>query len=48
MHAHPLGAAAAVIGTLTERHPGMLVATTRLGGTRAIPMRISEQLPKIC
>ena len=48
MRAHPLGVEAAIIGTVTEKHPGMLVAKTGIGGTRVIPMQIGEQLPRIC
>jgi hydrogenase expression/formation protein HypE len=48
MRAHPLGARAAVIGRVTDQHPGRLVATTAIGGTRVIPMQIGEQLPRIC
>jgi hydrogenase expression/formation protein HypE len=48
MRAHPLGVEAQIIGTVTEKHPGMLVAKTGIGGTRVIPMQIGEQLPRIC
>jgi hydrogenase expression/formation protein HypE len=48
MRAHPLGVDAQIIGTVTEKHPGMLVARTGIGGTRVIPMQIGEQLPRIC
>jgi hydrogenase expression/formation protein HypE len=48
MRAHPLGAEAQIIGTVTDKHPGMLVAKTGIGGTRVIPMQIGEQLPRIC
>jgi hydrogenase expression/formation protein HypE len=48
MRSHALGADAAIIGTVTAKHPGMLVARTGIGGTRVIPMQIGEQLPRIC
>jgi len=48
MRRHPLGTAAAVIGTVVAERPGMLTAKTKLGGTRVIPMHIGEQLPRIC
>lgn len=48
MKSHPLGADAQIIGTVTDKHPGMLVAKTGIGGTRVIPMQIGEQLPRIC
>ena len=48
MQQHPLGARAAVIGYVTEQHPGLVVAKTGLGGTRVVDMQIGEQLPRIC
>lgn len=48
MRAHPLGARAAVIGTCSAEHPGIVVAKTALGGTRVVDLPIGEQLPRIC
>ncbi len=48
MRAHPLGARAVAIGTVVDRHPGMVVATTGIGATRVVTMQIGEQLPRIC
>ena len=48
MRQHPLGAAAAIIGTVVAERPGMLTAKTKIGGTHVIPMQIGEQLPRIC
>jgi hydrogenase expression/formation protein HypE len=48
MLAHPLGRDAARIGVVTEENPGLLAATTPIGGTRIIPTQIGEQLPRIC
>lgn len=48
MQSHPLGKDAKIIGTVTDKHPGMLVARTGIGGTRVIAMQIGEQLPRIC
>ena len=48
MRAHPLGEQAAIIGQVTDQHPGMLVARTGIGGTRVVSMQIGEQLPRIC
>jgi hydrogenase expression/formation protein HypE len=48
MRAHPLGRAAAVIGEVTEAHPGMVVARTGLGGTRVVDLPLGEVLPRIC
>jgi hydrogenase expression/formation protein HypE len=48
MRAHPYARDAAVIGECVERHPGMVVTRTRLGGTRVIDLPLGEQLPRIC
>ncbi|RME45149.1 MAG: hydrogenase expression/formation protein HypE [Caldilineae bacterium] len=48
MRRHPRGAQAAIIGQVTEAHPGMVVARTGIGGTRVVDMQIGEQLPRIC
>jgi len=45
---HPLGREAARIGTVTDQHPGLVSARTKIGGTRLIPMPLGEQLPRIC
>jgi len=42
------GSRAAIIGTVTEKHAGMLAARTAIGGTRIIPLQIGEQIPRIC
>ncbi|MDW8395257.1 MAG: hydrogenase expression/formation protein HypE [Anaerolineae bacterium] len=48
MRAHPNGANAAVIGRVTDQHPGRVVARTGLGAGRIIPMQLGEPLPRIC
>ena len=48
MRQHPDGKDAAVIGHATEKHPGIVVARTVIGGNRVIAMQIGEQLPRIC
>ncbi|MCA9981714.1 MAG: hydrogenase expression/formation protein HypE, partial [Anaerolineales bacterium] len=48
MRAHPLGKNTAVVGHVTEQHPGMVVARTAIGGTRVVAMQIGAQLPRIC
>jgi hydrogenase expression/formation protein HypE len=48
MKAHPLGAKAAIIGEVTEAHPGFVIMKTRVGGTRVVDMLAGEQLPRIC
>ena len=48
LRAHPLGANAAIIGEVTDQHPGMLIGRTGIGASRVITMQIGEQLPRIC
>ena len=48
LRAHRLGARAARIGRVVGMHPGLVVARTRCGGTRVVPMPLGEQLPRIC
>ena len=48
MRHHPLGLNSAIIGEVTDSHPGMVVAKTNLGGTRVVDMQLGEQLPRIC
>ena len=48
LRGHPLGAAAAAIGVITDAHPGKVVLRTRYGGQRLIDMPVSDPLPRIC
>ena len=48
LRSHPLGAHAARIGEVVERHPGMVVLRTGIGGTRVVDMLPGDQLPRIC
>jgi hydrogenase expression/formation protein HypE len=48
MRAHPLGRDAAIIGRVTERHPGTVTMTTAFGTTRIVDMLTGDQLPRIC
>lgn len=48
MTTHEHGREAAVIGVVTEDHPGMVVARTALGATRIVERPLGEQLPRIC
>lgn len=48
MRAHYLGRNAARIGEVVAEHRGTLVARTRFGATRILPLQIGEQLPRIC
>ncbi len=48
MRRHPLGRNARMIGTITESHPKMVVARTRLGTSRIVDLLSGDQLPRIC
>ena len=48
MQSHPLGSEAAIIGEVTDEHPGFVMMKTRVGGKRVVDMLSGEQLPRIC
>jgi hydrogenase expression/formation protein HypE len=48
MRSHPLGRAAARIGTIVPERPGTVVLRTRIGSERTLLMLSGEQLPRIC
>lgn len=48
MRSHPLGENAAVIGEITEEHPGYVVLNTITGGKRILEMPSGLDLPRIC
>lgn len=48
MRAHPLGAAAAVIGEVRQDSNCFVQMKTRLGGRRIVDWLTGEQLPRIC
>ncbi len=48
MRAHPLGAGAARIGTVTEDPHHFVQMRTRFGGRRVVDWLTGEQLPRIC
>ena len=45
---HPLGERAALIGRVTDTHPGVVVGQTAIGGRRVIDLPAGELLPRIC
>jgi hydrogenase expression/formation protein HypE len=45
---HPLGAAAAAIGVVTEEYPGRVVLATEVGGRRFLDMPLGDPVPRIC
>jgi hydrogenase expression/formation protein HypE len=48
LRGHPLGADAAVIGSIAEQPGGTVVLRTRFGGTRIVDMLVGDPLPRIC
>jgi len=48
MKSHPLGIGTAVIGEVTDEHPGEVVLHTTAGGSRLVHPLAGEQLPRIC
>ena len=48
MQKHALGKNAAIIGHVTDTHPGMVRLKTHIGSTRIVDMISGEQLPRIC
>jgi hydrogenase expression/formation protein HypE len=48
MRDHPLGIQAAIIGEVTNDHPGFVIMKTWVGGSRVVDMLSGEQLPRIC
>ena len=48
MRRHPLGKNAQLIGTVTDRNPGLVTMRTALGTTRIVDMLSGDQLPRIC
>jgi hydrogenase expression/formation protein HypE len=48
LRAHPLGAEAAVIGSVVADQPGIVRLKTSFGGTRIVDMLVGDPLPRIC
>ncbi|MEY2414281.1 MAG: hydrogenase expression/formation protein HypE [Acidobacteriaceae bacterium] len=48
MRKQPLGRDATIIGEVVAEHPGMVLMTTGIGGTRVLDVMFGEQLPRIC
>jgi hydrogenase expression/formation protein HypE len=42
------GKEAALMGHVTEEHPGMVVAKTAIGSSRVVDLPAGELLPRIC
>jgi len=48
MRAHPLGAGAALIGTVRDDPPGLVLLKTQFGGTHIVDVLVGDPLPRIC
>jgi len=48
MRKNEYGKEAAIIGHVTEEHPGMVVAKTVIGSSRVVDLPAGELLPRIC
>jgi len=48
LRTHPLGLAAAIIGQVENKMPGMALLRNAIGTTRILDMISGEQLPRIC
>ncbi|MCA1793637.1 MAG: hydrogenase expression/formation protein HypE, partial [Desulfobacteraceae bacterium] len=48
IRADQFGKDAAIIGEVTDQHPGKVFLETAIGGRRMVDMLTGEQLPRIC
>jgi len=48
MQKNKYGNEAAIIGRVTDKHPGMVVAKTAIGSSRVVDLPAGELLPRIC
>jgi len=48
LRSHPLGADAAIIGSIKQDPPSLVLLKTEFGGTRIVDMLIGDPLPRIC
>jgi hydrogenase expression/formation protein HypE len=48
MRNNEYGKEAALIGHVTEEHPGLVVAKTAIGSSRVVDLPAGELLPRIC
>ncbi|MEZ4414969.1 MAG: hydrogenase expression/formation protein HypE [Gemmatimonadota bacterium] len=48
LRSHPLGQQAQLVGRAVDRHPGLVVLRTGLGGSRIVDLLPGDQLPRIC
>jgi hydrogenase expression/formation protein HypE len=48
LHAHSLGAEAAIVGTVTNEYPKRVILDTEVGGRRFLDMPLGDPVPRIC
>lgn len=48
MRSHPLGADAALVGTVVAEPAGLVTLRTAFGGSRVVEMLVGDPLPRIC
>ena len=48
LRSHPLGAEAAIVGTVTDEYPGRVILDTEVGGRRFLDMPLGDPVPRIC
>ncbi|MCJ7753085.1 MAG: hydrogenase expression/formation protein HypE [Thermoanaerobaculales bacterium] len=48
LQGHPLGREAAIIGRVTDEHPGRVILDTQVGGRRFLDMPLGDPVPRIC
>ena len=48
LRSHPLGADAAIVGTVGAEPEGLVLLDTTLGGSRVVDMLVGDPLPRIC
>jgi hydrogenase expression/formation protein HypE len=48
LRSHPLGADAALIATVRDDPPGLVLLKTAFGGTRIVDVLVGDPLPRIC
>jgi len=48
LRAHPLGAEASIVGTVTNEYPKRVILDTEVGGRRFLDMPLGDPVPRIC
>ncbi len=48
LRAHPLGAGAAIVGSVRDEPEGLVLLDTSFGGSRIVDMLVGDPLPRIC